>query len=174
MTEGGKKLKCSVIFLRDSEGILIGIVCVNIDITRAEVAKHLLDDLVRSDNAVLGTLSGSALLDGIGSPNRPNGKSDSPSDTADAHQEVFYRDLDDVWDHLLEEAKRASHVPLTHLTPQEIEHLIERLEQDGFFLVKGSINVLAKEIGKSSYTIYGYLRRIRARRDRVQPKDRIN
>ncbi|MDL2264053.1 helix-turn-helix transcriptional regulator [Synergistaceae bacterium OttesenSCG-928-I11] len=154
-TEDGKKLKCSVVFLRDETGALIGILCVNVDITRAEQAKRLLDDFVRADGDVLGTRA-----QGAKRVERDEDRDDAPQ----IPREVFYRDLDDVWDHLLEEAKRTSPVPLTHLSPPEIERLIERLEEDGFFLVKGSINVLAKEIGKSRYTIYGYLRRIRTRK----------
>lgn len=160
MTEDGKKLKCSVIFLRDTEGTLIGIICVNVDITRAECAKALLDDFVRAGKAIPGTIPDSVKLDGI---HTAGGKNGAPKPMV-VQDEVFYRDLDDVWDHLLNEVKRASPVPLTHLSPAEIEHVIEKLEQEGFFLVKGSINVLAREIGRSRYTIYGYLRRIRAKK----------
>jgi predicted transcriptional regulator YheO len=37
-----------------------------------------------------------------------------------------------------------------------------RLDKDGVFMIKGSVDYMAKVFGASKYTIYNYLKQIRA------------
>ena len=76
--------------------------------------------------------------------------------------EKFYRGLDDVWAHLFQELRTSIDAPLERLSPAELQSVIAKLDQKGFFLIKGSINFLAKELGKSRYTIYGYLKKLKS------------
>lgn len=154
MTEDGRRLRCSVIYLRDKKKKLIGLICINIDLSKAEQARTLLDEFLdpsdefpcRNSNA------GTDFPDGI-TITSPQISSIQP--------EKFYRELDDVWAHLLQELKGFIDVPLERLSYSERLNLIAKLDKEGFFLIKGSINFLAKELGKSRYTIYGYLRKLR-------------
>ena len=146
-TEDGRKLKCSVIFIRDKKRKLLGLICVNMDVSRVENARKLLDDFLNTSDELANPVK--------------------KEDAEDEMHEKFYRELDDVWDHLLREVRESFPVPLKHLSPAEIESAIDKLDRDGFFLIKGAIKVLAKELEKSRYTIYGYLRKIREKQGKT-------
>jgi predicted transcriptional regulator YheO len=51
--------------------------------------------------------------------------------------------------------------PLRYTTKQEKLEIIQSLEEKGFFRLKRAVDTLCKELGKSRFTIYGYLREIR-------------
>jgi predicted transcriptional regulator YheO len=142
-TEDGRNLKCSVIYIRSDAGALVGMICLNTDQTRAELASSYLRSLL---------IPGGAIQDVI-SAKPPR-----------AVEETFYKGLDDVWSDLREQLRGASLGPIDKLSPIERERVIERLDNEGFFMVKGSVDVFAQESGKSRYTIYAQLRRIREKR----------
>jgi predicted transcriptional regulator YheO len=41
---------------------------------------------------------------------------------------------------------------------------IEKLEKQGFFNLKGAVQILAREMGKSRYTLYADLRDVRSKK----------
>jgi predicted transcriptional regulator YheO len=51
--------------------------------------------------------------------------------------------------------------PLRYTTKQEKLEILQSLEEKGFFSLKGAVETLCKELGKSRFTVYGYLREIR-------------
>jgi len=144
LTEDGRRLKCSVINLHDKRGKLVGLICVNIDISKIEEARNFLDEFL-----------------GAGETISFDEKKDASTKMPPIQQEKFYRELDEVWAHLHQELKKSVNAPLERLSPAELQHVIAKLDKEGFFLIKGSINFLAKELNKSRFTIYGYLRKIR-------------
>lgn len=153
MTDDGRRLRCSVIYLRDKKGKLFGFFCVNTDISKIENARVLLDELLNMTREPLGQ---------SGVTYTKNEVEDTSIQMPPIQQEKFYRNLDEVWADLLQELKSSINVPIERLTPAEIQSLIVKLDNEGFFLIKGSINFLAKELNKSRYTIYGYLRKLRS------------
>lgn len=155
MTEDGRRLKCSVIYLRDKKNKLIGLICVNIDVSRMEQARKFLDEFINPGKPEKTSpdigISSSAGEMSLGSAKVPP-----------LQDEKFYRGLDDVWAHLFQELRTSIDAPLERLSPAELQSVIAKLDQKGFFLIKGSINFLAKELGKSRYTIYGYLKKLKS------------
>jgi predicted transcriptional regulator YheO len=152
MTEDGRRLKCSVIYIRDKKCRLIGFICVNMDVSRAEQAWQFLDEFLTPDEARADRDSASFLGEKI-----PVLSKCPPP----IQQEKFYRELDDVWAHLLQELRSFISAPLDRASSAELQSVIAKLDEEGFFLLKGSINYLAKELKKSRFTIYGYLRKLR-------------
>lgn len=147
-TKDGRRLKCNVIYIRDPEdNELIGMICINTDVTRIEIARNLLDEMIPSDE----------------DPNLSPQK-ELRGEAQETTDETFFQDLDDVWANLLNKVKETSPGPFSRLSPEERERIIETLDNEGFFMIKGAIDILAKEINKSRYTIYADLRRIRERR----------
>jgi predicted transcriptional regulator YheO len=149
-TDDGRKLKCSVIFLRNKKKKLIGIICINIDVSKVELARSVLDSFL------------------IGGAKIPDNSDNSPRETGmgfyhkyPLKPEKFYKNLDDVWDRLFQELKISPDAPLDRLSPSELKSIVKKLNADGFFLMKGSINILAQKVKKSRHTIYGYLRKLR-------------
>lgn len=154
MTSDGRRLRCNVIYLRDKKGKLFGFFCVNTDISKIENARVLLDELLNMTQEPLDQ-SGVAYT---------NDEAEVASvQMPPIQQEKFYRNLDEVWADLLQELKNSINAPIERLTSAELHSLIAKLDSKGFFLIKGSINFLAKELNKSRYTIYGYLRRLRSK-----------
>ena len=48
--------------------------------------------------------------------------------------------------------------PLNYLTKTEKKEVIKELHDRGFFLLKGSVDRVAKEMANTKYTIYSYIR----------------
>ncbi len=71
--------------------------------------------------------------------------------------------LDDLIGEGLRRARQYLGKPLAYASKVEKIQLVERLDQDGFFLLKGSIEALAQEMGNTKYTVYSYLRENRIR-----------
>lgn len=152
-TVDGRKLKCSVIFLRDKKRKLIGLINVNIDVSRVEIARAVLDDFLTNSNQLPGS----------------NWSSDLSDKGARAFQrklppkpEKFGKDSGDALGCLLQEFNISPGAPVDRLSPSELKNLIKMLDSGGFFLIKGSINILAQGVHKSRHTIYSYLRKIKA------------
>ncbi|MDR7866148.1 MAG: helix-turn-helix domain-containing protein [Sporomusaceae bacterium] len=71
--------------------------------------------------------------------------------------------LDDLIGEGLRRARQYLGKPLAYASKLEKIQLVERLDQEGFFLLKGSIEALAQEMGNTKYTVYSYLRENRIR-----------
>lgn len=71
--------------------------------------------------------------------------------------------LDDLIGDGLRRARQYLGKPLAYASKLEKIQLVERLDQEGFFLLKGSIEALAQEMDNTKYTVYSYLRENRIR-----------
>lgn len=47
--------------------------------------------------------------------------------------------------------------------------LLRALEENGVFRIKGSVDQVARRMGVSKYTVYGYLKKIRLEQELPQP-----
>ncbi|HCL80205.1 MAG TPA: hypothetical protein DIC53_09595 [Synergistaceae bacterium] len=152
-TDDGKLLKCSAIFIRDNERKFVGMICVNMDVTHMVQAKGFLEAFLGADEH-----SGASL--GAEVPQSPPCAADTGNGVP-IQTEIFYKELGDVWEHLLHELKGSLPTSLDRLTSEETRTVVGKLEEQGFFMMKGAVNVLAREIGKSPCTIYNHLRQHR-------------
>ncbi len=71
--------------------------------------------------------------------------------------------LDDLLGEGLRRARQYLGKPLSLASKLEKIQVVERLDQEGFFLLKGSIEALAQDMGNTKYTVYNYLRENRIR-----------
>lgn len=71
--------------------------------------------------------------------------------------------LDDLIGEGLRRARQYLGKPLSLASKLEKIQVVERLDQEGFFMLKGSIEALAQDMGNTKYTIYSYLRENRIR-----------
>jgi len=69
-------------------------------------------------------------------------------------------------DNLLENIRQDCGKPLNYLNRTERMECLEKLEEQGFFNLKGAVQILASEMGKSRYTIYADLRDLRQEKSR--------
>lgn len=134
-TRDGKKiLRSSTYFIKDDGGEVIGLLCVNIDIT----------DLLRAQDVV------SDLL--IINPSRKQ-----EGDPVEKSPERFDGSVDSIVQEIIDTVIIESGLKLVGSTIGEKRALIARMEAKGVFKFKGAVNRVANVLGVSTQTIYRYL-----------------
>jgi predicted transcriptional regulator YheO len=144
----GKRIRSSTIYLRDQKEKLVGYMCINHDMSRAEIAKEVIDQLV--------SVSGSDTSCEI------------------AREEEMPASFEQIIERNIKLIRKHVGKPLHMSTKQEKLEAIRVLDEEGFFLLKGSVETVARETGNTIYTIYSYLREIRSERgdtDKGQMKE---
>lgn len=143
-SSNGHIFRSSSYFIKDEEDTVIGVLCLNYDVqpyieARAVIDANILHDLHADDFA----------------PQEP-----VPRQPVRA-LETLYKTAGDTITHMI--AKRLEEYPIEpkRLSMDERIQLIEALDGDGLFLLKGGISILAETLGVSEPTIYRYLNRIR-------------
>lgn len=131
-TRDGRELRCSSVYFRDTQGQLIGILCVNVDITPWQAAHHALERLLEV---------------GAEAPER---------------EEVFASDIADVLDKLIETAIRATGKPVALMDRDDKVRVLRFLDAKGAFLIKRAVDRVARRLSVSRVTAYNYLDQIRA------------
>ncbi len=133
----GRALRSSVVLVRDGERHLVGLLCLNQDMTRAQLLREWAETLTKVD----------------------------PLPFA-APPERFVSGSDTHFEELLREVRPLFGKPLRFLSRKERELLLERLRERGFFSFTGAMEGLCRETGKSRFTLYAHLREVRRRADR--------
>lgn len=129
-TKDGRRMRCNTLFIRNEENSIVGYLCINCDMTRAELAKGLLDHLTTIASPVYSEHFG----DGVASEG----------------EDLLQRNL-----RLIRELLGK---PFCLLNRAERLEAVRHLDEKGFFLLKGSVEAFAQEAGISVFTVYRYLR----------------
>lgn len=140
----GELIKCSCIFIRDENDKIIGFLCVNYDLKKAVAAQEIVENLLRVE-------MGGA---GVEPAEEPGARFPEPV------RESFAQDIDEVVGDSLAQVKRRIGKPFKYLTKPEKKEVVRELHDKGFFLLKGSVDILAAEMGNTKFTIYSYIREI--------------
>ena len=132
-TEDGRRIKSSSSLVRDEAGEVVGVFCVNYDIT---FMKNLHDELelflpMQEDSSVI-----------------------CPEMAADQDVSTV---VDTLIDNIVSGRKKQG------LTKQDNLEMIRFMDDKGIFLVKGAIDKVAACMGLSKVTIYGYLDTVRGK-----------
>ncbi|PPK61490.1 putative transcriptional regulator YheO [Malaciobacter marinus] len=134
-TEDGRKIKSSSALIRDEKDEVIGMLCLNYDLTLSHLLQEELQDF-------LGTPSG--------------------QETKESEKYVLDQDIVSILDNLIK--KIFENTNIEKLTRKDSLEIIKFMDEKGIFLVKGSIDKVAKYMGVSKVTIYSYLDSIRGKR----------
>ncbi|OUO94149.1 transcriptional regulator [Cloacibacillus sp. An23] len=140
----GELIKCSCIFIRDENDKIIGFLCVNYDLKKAVAAQELIEGLLRVEMGAADAAS----------------EKESGARFPEPVRESFAQDIEEVVGDSLAQAKRRIGKPFKYLTKPEKKEVIRELNDKGFFLLKGSVDRLAAEMGNTKFTIYSYIREI--------------
>lgn len=143
----GELIKCSAIFIRDEADKIIGFMCINYDISKAAAAQELIESLLHLDMDNV-----EQYPETMPEPQIKQGKFPVPV------REWFAQDLEEVVSDSLAQVKKRVGRPLSFLTKAEKKEVIQELRDKGFFLLKGSVDILAKEMENTKFTIYSYIR----------------
>ena len=129
VTKKGRVMKCSTVFVRDSEGKVRGCVSINFDVS----------DYLRLVN----TLSEHTEFE----------------DTAEsARKEVYTTTFPETVESVIDGIVSDYGMAPSDMSKDDRMRIVGDLERAGVFLYKGAVQHVADLLGTSRYTIYGYLR----------------
>jgi len=136
-TEDGKVLRCASIFLRDDSGELEGCIAINFNISDFMFFSQAFSDFTFLANSIDSGPNGESL---VHFPKKPTQFMESIIDATVSQHEK----------------------PPTMMNKAEKKEIVGKLDKAGVFMVKGSIDYLAKVFGASKYTVYNYLKEVRS------------
>ena len=145
MSKKKSQLRSSTMFIKDEDGQVIGMLCINFD------PSHCL----QAANALL-TSRG---LSPIG-PDCVLGGECNPGAHSDV-TEHFVQSFSDMVFNAIEEVTGQADFPANRLTMDEKVQIVTALYQAGVFSMKGAVSEVAQQLATSEATIYRYLGRLK-------------
>ncbi|WP_055108532.1 helix-turn-helix transcriptional regulator [Paenibacillus ihumii] len=139
----GQKFRSSTYFIKDEEGKLVGLMCLNIDITYMEVAAEWINHVLQG-----GSLTPPVPMD------KPAG--DKPQES-----EFLQGNVDDLLQHIIANALSKVNLPIDRLSSNEKIEIVKELNEQGVFLLKGGVSQVASALSISEPTVYRYLQKLR-------------
>jgi len=137
MTEDGKVLKCASIFLRNNAGALEGCLAINFNISDFMFFSNAFSDFTFMTDGTSNATNGESLVHFAKKPTQS---------------------MESIIDATISQHEK----PPAMMIKAEKKEIVAKLDKAGVFMVKGSIDYLAKVFGASKYTIYNYLKEVRS------------
>jgi predicted transcriptional regulator YheO len=131
-TKDGKILKSSTIFLKNSDNKVIGCLCINIDMSHFINLKLILDNII-----------------GFKEVNESSNIENFAASTDETIEAIS-----------MDVAKKYAKTP-DNMNRAERLDFLRSLDEKGIFVLKGSVDKIAKILGISKYTVYSYLQEIK-------------
>lgn len=131
-TADGRELLSSSVYYRDTEGRVIAALCVNVDLTPLQTVSSLLSALI---------------------PSRKTAEDDP--------REVVSPDINSVLDRMIDEAIDSVGKMTTTMDKSDRIAVLRHLQERGAFAIKRAADIVAKRLGVSRVTVYGYLDEVR-------------
>ncbi len=139
LTDNGRELKSSTSYIRDCKGDVIAAFCINFNTTDHHNAIQLLESFVSRREV-----------------------GHTAEDLADERPEKMSFSIDNTVDSLFEQAvNEIGKRPASMATDEKIR-LVKLLEKKGAFQIRGVVSQVALRLGVSNFTVYNYLKKIRA------------
>ena len=126
-TPDGKILKSSSMYIRDDEGRVVALFCINFDISALSLVNTALGELI------------------------------SPAPTESPEPERIAANVSDLLDDLIEQSIRLVGKPVVLMNKEDKSRAIQFLNEKGALLITKSGDKIAKKFGISKYTLYSYL-----------------
>lgn len=147
----GRSLLSTTIIIRDAEDRPVAALCINRDVTDwtiiGDAARSILgcEELLAPDGAGRGTAGDDA--DGRGRRDGEEG-------------EAFARDVDELAAVLLQQAVEEQDVPVSLMRKAHKVDAVRSLKRRGFFMLRDAVEMAARALGVTRFTIYNYLNEI--------------
>lgn len=133
----GRKRKTATHIIKDEDGDVVGLLCINVDLSRCVELKEILDDYILGPG--LTTRIEPELV------NTSEGEDDS---------------IEDLTRSIIKETIRNSPIPPARMTPEEKMTIVEKLNGRGVFLLRGALGEVARLLETSENSIYRYLSKL--------------
>ena len=140
VSKSGKTLRSSTFFIKDDNGNLVGMLCINFDDSRY---KDISQQILNLSNSLSDDFGGNPLV--------------SLQNTFTSAEESFPENIEEITDSVIKNLIPNKDIPAERLTQAEKLHIVDVLNQKGIFLLKGAVSQVAKQLCSSEPTIYRYL-----------------
>lgn len=137
-TAGNHRFRSSTYFIKNRRGTLIGLLCINVNITGFAEAIAAMSALCPTPTPGGGILPGT-----------------------NNFEENLQGDWSETIRRITRNAVANSGIQPERMTRKERLEIIRALQSEGVFLMKGAVNVIAPELGCSVPTLYRYLQEIK-------------
>lgn len=127
-TQDGRYLRSTTIYLKDENEHVIGSLCVNLDITSLLGMKNFIEGMIDIDDK-----------------------------DRDKENITVYKNVEDMLVSMINDSIRFIGVPVSAMSREQKISGIGYLKKRGAFLIKNSVNTVAKYYNVSKFTIYNYL-----------------
>lgn len=141
----GKSLRTSMFFIKTEDGELEGIMCINFDDSRYEELGKKIMFLCHPDKYVEERLS---KIDNLNKINTESIEKNNQGESMTIEESI-----ETMIDLELKEAL----IPVERLTPEEKIQIVKKLDQKGFFMLKGAVNILSRVLDISQASVYRYI-----------------
>ncbi len=131
VTEDGKILKCSTIFIRDDRGGVVGSFGVNYDVTDFVHFAGVFADFTRF------------------------------SSTTDTDKVRYAHNILETMEAVIDRVVAEYGTPTAMMNRQDRLNVVAKLEKSDVFMIKGSVPYLARLLGASPFTVYTYIKEVR-------------
>ena len=149
VTEDGKILRSSTMFIKDKEKQSIGLLCINFDDSRYRELSKQLQNILHPETFTLSSLS---VNKGVKSEHNLSISGNTTSIT-----ESFPMDIPTLMEKIFTDCTSALSMPADRLNQTERKEIMIKLNEQGMFQLKGSIPFVAKKFACSTASIYRYL-----------------
>lgn len=144
-TKNGKILRSSTYFIKDDDNKLIAMLCVNIDLSETKTIESFFD---RFFSVYLNNNTDNEII-----------KDDNVKNDVDII-EHFENSVDDIVGNVVKQNLAKLNIPPERLSADERIEIVDKLNENGIFLIKGSVAEAAKQLKVSENTIYRYINKI--------------
>lgn len=145
LSANGKLLRSNTMFIKDKNGKLLGLLCINFDDSRyTDICRRVMK-LCHPDEFI-----DHNIIPGI-TPSNFIPKEDEPQ------AEQFSDSAETVAETIISQVLSSVAVPIDRLTQEEKMDIVSKLNQKGLFIIKGAVSQVAKALCSSEASIYRYL-----------------
>jgi len=132
-TRDGRELRSTSLVLRTPAGKPVIALCINLDLSAFTMARLLLDEISKTSTS-----------------------------STEASGEETQLDVGDVIAHMIQEALAEVGRPPKFMDREDRLQAVRLMHERGLFLIRGGVERAAAALGISKFTLYGYLKDVRA------------
>ncbi|GIP51193.1 helix-turn-helix transcriptional regulator [Paenibacillus vini] len=140
----GQNFRSSTYFIKNDDQELVGLMCLNIDVTHMEVAAEWVQHILQGGSPSF-----------LASPEAPPRQQEKPS------AEYLQGNPDDLLQHMIGSVIGKLAIPPDRLSSQEKIDIVRELNDLGVFLLKGGVSEAAAALSISEPTVYRYLQKLK-------------
>ncbi|MCJ8011500.1 PAS domain-containing protein [Paenibacillus sp. KQZ6P-2] len=140
----GQSFRSSTYFIKNDKNKLVGLLCLNIDVTHMEVAAEWVQHI----------------LQGGPNPYIAPPVAELPQEEKQT-TEYLQGNADDLLQHMVSSVIGRLTIPPDRLSSQEKIEIVRELNELGVFLLKGGVSQVAASLSISEPTVYRYLQKLK-------------